>query len=368
MMIAAGCDEEEPSAVVTDGSDESDAGVDPGAGATPGGEDAVTRQDAGASDDEGADGMQADDAGDAHAIDSNALQDAGSNGDASTTDAGPRDAEPPDARALDVETPDGNGASDANESDAASPADGGSLPVTPPGCFRGDPSAEVACIVGPVPAGLGFDPFYQKHCDVLGIPIVSSPLVPDDALRVAAGIVGLMLGGRADLRNAMIAANGRVGIMAAAEVTTDIPEHAFLANDPQTNWDERARGLGGTPQIPITTGAEENILCQNGDRYVGESVLLHELSHAIHLISLNAVDPSFEPSLMSAYSNAVQSNLWTQTYAIASDAEYWAEGVQSFFDANLESSPPNGIHNEIDTPAELSTYDPTLYNLIDSVF
>ena len=39
---------------------------------------------------------------------------------------------------------------------------------------------------------------------------------------------------------------GRIGIMAEypKEVTTDIPEHAYLKNDPYTNWDERARGLG----------------------------------------------------------------------------------------------------------------------------
>ena len=50
--------------------------------------------------------------------------------------------------------------------------------------------------------------------------------------------------------------NGRVGIMAEypKEVTTDIPEHAHLKNDPFTNWDdpltswdERTRGIGEVP-------------------------------------------------------------------------------------------------------------------------
>ena len=38
----------------------------------------------------------------------------------------------------------------------------------------------------------------------------------------------------------------RHAVMAAypAELTTDIPEHSFLSSDPNTNWDERARGLG----------------------------------------------------------------------------------------------------------------------------
>jgi hypothetical protein len=53
--------------------------------------------------------------------------------------------------------------------------------------------------------------------------------------------------------------------MAVSEVATDIPEHRFLADDPEVDWDTRARGLGGTPGVPITTGAEENLLCLAGD-------------------------------------------------------------------------------------------------------
>ena len=50
------------------------------------------------------------------------------------------------------------------------------------------------------------------------------------------------------------------------EVTTDIPEHAFLASDPNTDWDERARGLGATMSNPVGSSAEENILCHTDDR------------------------------------------------------------------------------------------------------
>ena len=50
------------------------------------------------------------------------------------------------------------------------------------------------------------------------------------------------------------------------EVTTDVPEHAFLADDANTDWDERARGLGATMAIPVGSSAEENILCHVDDR------------------------------------------------------------------------------------------------------
>jgi hypothetical protein len=125
----------------------------------------------------------------------------------------------------------------------------------------------VAASVGPVPPSLGFHPFYKKYTDALGIPVISSDKVPDAALLVARDIVNTMLSGRQDLREAMIARNWRVGIMAETEITGDIPEHANRkrpgapAGEPPNEedrqyWARRARGLGGNP----TTGAEENLL------------------------------------------------------------------------------------------------------------
>ena len=59
-----------------------------------------------------------------------------------------------------------------------------------------------------------------------------------------------MLADREDIRFAQYKNGGRIVIMAEypKEVTTDIPEHAYLKNDPYTNWDERARGLGKFPK------------------------------------------------------------------------------------------------------------------------
>src|SRR6267142_7085218 len=75
---------------------------------------------------------------------------------------------------------------------------------------------------------LKLDPFYQKYTNALGIAIVSSEKVPDAALLVARDIVVHMLAKRPDLRNEMVRKKMRVGVMAQAESTTDIPE--------QRNW------------------------------------------------------------------------------------------------------------------------------------
>src|SRR3989442_604892 len=125
----------------------------------------------------------------------------------------------------------------------------------------------VAANIGAPPAALGLDSFYAKYTDALGIPITSSERVPAAALLVARDIVIHMLSKRPDIRQAMVAAKYRVGVMAQTEMTTDIPEHRNLKKLPpaafnltegekrnydriakmtdKEYWDGRARGLGG---------------------------------------------------------------------------------------------------------------------------
>lgn len=215
----------------------------------------------------------------------------------------------------------------------------------------------------PVLEALGYHPFYHKYLDAGGIPVISSEKVEDRALIVAREIVTEMLAHRPDLFEAMRTRGAYVGIMSRNEVTTDIPEHAHLANDPDVDWDERARGLGGTPQNPITTAGEENLLCLVGDRYRGENILVHEFAHAIHLIGIDQIESQIHSELRNLLASVLAQGLWRDTYAGSNPAEYWAEGVQSWFDANQEPQP--GIHNHVDTRVELKEYDPLLSTIIE---
>jgi alpha-glucosidase len=177
-----------------------------------------------------------------------------------------------------------------------------------------------------------------------------------------------MLKAMPEVREKIISYDGRLGIMGVDEVTTDIPEHAFLANDTTINWDERARGLGGTVEVPITTCAEENLLCYSADPYYNEDILIHEFAHAIHLMGLQFVYAGFNDELNDAYTSALNAGKWANTYAATNMQEYWAEGVQSWFNCNAESDPPNGIHNHVNTRAELQQYDEGLYALLHKYF
>ena len=224
------------------------------------------------------------------------------------------------------------------------------------------------CEVRPTTPKDGLDPFYEKMCDYMGIPIVSSNNVPDEALQMAWNIMANMLQGQAQVIEKMLELKIKMGIVAQSEGITVLPEYAFLRNDPETNWDERARGLGGSPSVPLGSGAEESLLCYIDDPYYGESIFLHEFAHTMKNSGIDLIDPTFNLALDLAYQNAIETGLWENTYALETIEEYWAEGVQDYFNTNLEAIPTNGIHNFVNTREELKEHDPTLFAIIDIVF
>lgn len=221
--------------------------------------------------------------------------------------------------------------------------------------------------VGPVPAvlrrELALAPFYQKHIGLGGFPILGSTNVSNAALREAAWIVTRMLDGREDILRAMAAEKTRLAVMAWNEFTTDVPEHRDL--QPQVYWDRRARGLGATRQRPAVSCAEENLLSFPGDPYSTENICIHEFAHAIHEMGLRRLDSGFDARLAAAYQSATNQGLWKGTYAAVNRNEYWAEGVQSWFDDNREN---DALHNHVNTRSELKEHDPALAALCAGVF
>jgi hypothetical protein len=155
----------------------------------------------------------------------------------------------------------------------------------------------------------------------------------------------------------------RVAVMAYSERTTDLPEHRNLK--PKAYWDWRARGLGASRETPVVSCGEENLLGYRGDPYSTENILIHEFGHGIDSVGLRAVDPTFRTRLRQAFKAAQDKGLWKGTYASTNPAEYWAEGVQSWFDTNRQN---DSQHNHVDTREELKAYDPALAMLCDEVF
>ena len=245
-----------------------------------------------------------------------------------------------------------------------------------------DDKAE-AFVTSEVPVqGFRFDPlsktgvpsFYTQSESADGFPIVASFKVNPYALKEAAFLIRKMLVNRPDVRTALVQSGARMCIMARNEYTTDLPEFAHLGTEPQPQfpgidpkdyWDRRARGTGGSPTDPFCSSAEENILGFPGDPYVKECILIHEFAHCIHLRGMVNVDPTFDARLKATYASAMKAGLWKGKYASVNHHEYFAEGVQSWFDDNRED---DHDHNHVNTRAELLDYDPGLAAMCREVF
>lgn len=220
----------------------------------------------------------------------------------------------------------------------------------------------------------GVPEFYTQHVEAHGFPIVASAKVNPYALKEAAYLVDLMLAKRPDVREAMIKSGARLSILAWNEFTTDQPEWEWLANQPVAGFagistrdfrDARARGMGGSQTDPFCSCAEENLLCYPGDPYSTENILIHEFAHNIHLRGMVNVDPSFDSRLKATYDAAMEQGLWKGKYASVNHHEYFAEGVQSWFDNNREN---DHDHNHVNTRVELLEYDPRLAAMCREVF
>ena len=225
------------------------------------------------------------------------------------------------------------------------------------------------CVVTTPPDSLNLDPWYKKYVDVNGIPLCSSWRVPDSCFVAAHRTLWAMTSMLdPEIMDAMRRAGTRVTIMARYEGTTDVPEHRYLARDTTLNWDLRARGLGGTLELPLTSCAEENILAYQIDKYHAEDILIHEFSHSIHLIGILQVHPDINYRIKALLKQANDEGRFQNTYRLTDYAEYFAEGVQDWFNVNAEMPYPDGKHNYVNTREELKEYDPGLYALLSEYF
>lgn len=243
--------------------------------------------------------------------------------------------------------------------------------------------ASCAGRVGPPPPALELDPFYAKSLDARGIPISASNAVPDKALRIARQLVVEMLAHRPDLARALVASGQRVMVMGVDEQTLDVPEQRDwkkpAIDDPRLTvcerklydarigkftdreyWGRRARGMGGL----LTSAATENLLGIPGTRYYGETILIHEFSHAI-LDAVQTVDPALYAQIEAAYAAAQDKGLWTGEYGATTIQEYWAEGTQFWFNSN-RLAVIDGVR--ILSDAELTRHDPALAAVLRAVY
>ena len=184
----------------------------------------------------------------------------------------------------------------------------------------------------------------------------------------AAYLIRRMTAHRPELLGALADARVRFSVMAFDERTTDIPEHSDLT--PAKYWDRRARGLGATAARPSVSCGEENLL-----GYPRRPVLRRRTSSSTSSPTRSTrwrsarVDRGVRSQRLRGdlLRRRWRLGLWEGTCTPRHElrGEYWAEGVQSWFDTNREN---DDQHNHVDTRAELVEYDPKLAALCKEVF
>lgn len=164
-----------------------------------------------------------------------------------------------------------------------------------------------------------------------GLGIHAFDCVGDEAVAVAAHTLDYMLEAVPEPVLERLRRGGAVlAVIGAAQVTSDIPQHAYMKGAPRGagTVDSSTRGLGGHPAIPVTSVGEENLVMRDDAGYAGESLLLHEFAHAVMDIGLGG-QPLHDEILACWEAARGRGTYEPKSYIISNAGEYWvrAQGL-----------------------------------------
>jgi hypothetical protein len=254
--------------------------------------------------------------------------------------------------------------------------------LSPENDFVLEPLRAQPSVVAP-PARFKIDPYYTKFAFAREFPVIGSKRVSDAALLKANDTIRKMFAYRHDILKAMIEDGARLVVLGQGEKLSDLPEFKQLRNTPGF---DAVRYLDYTPNLKLMAAPEENVLGLPGEPFAGECMVVNEFAKALYQVTgLRPVDPAFDQrrqkqqyelrvkrmdldfdhKLQEIYDGAMDEGLWKGTTAARDRAEYWAAGVETYFDAAGDGQPPNDADRPITTRAALKNYDPDLYTLVD---
>lgn len=237
--------------------------------------------------------------------------------------------------------------------------------------------------VMPPPAKFKADAHYGKFTYAREFPVLGSKFVSDEAMLKANDMIRKMFAYRHDILKAMIADGVRLIILAKDEKVSNLPE--FRVASTKAGFDD-ARYADYTKTHKLMVVPEENILRSPTDPFAGKVMVVSVFAKGLyHVTGLRPVDASFEKvkskqqyelrvkrmdiefdkRLQTLHDEAKKNKLWRGTPAGNDRVEYWAAGVEAYFDAAGAGLPPIGGDRPITTREALKSYDAGLYALVD---
>ena len=183
----------------------------------------------------------------------------------------------------------------------------------------------------------------------------------DGALLTVNDTIRKMFAYRHDILKAMIADGARLVVLGRGEERlSDLPE--FAGDNNKTEFD-LVRYLDYTPALKLMVVPEENVLALPGEPFAGECVTVGLFARGLYRVAgLRPVDPEFEnrrekqqyelrvkrldvefdKKVTKLFEAATEKKLWKGTAGARDRFEYWAAGVEAYFDAAGTSVAPTG--------------------------
>ena len=231
----------------------------------------------------------------------------------------------------------------------------------------------------------------SKYVWCRGFSILGSNKVSDKAMLEADRIVRNMFRYRHDILKAIIDANVQLAVIAPGQSPKEVPYVKRI----RRKWFVKKEGSPAkqTPLFRLSTD-ESNLLRLTGNPAPGENLLIHDMALLMYYIAglretdpeydkrryvqqyekgLERVDCRFDEKVGKLYRNAKKKNLWAGTPAVKNRFNYFAEAVQSFFNANQivtldAESPAFGRNHPVNTRQQLQAYDPDIALFVGDIF
>jgi hypothetical protein len=172
-------------------------------------------------------------------------------------------------------------------------------------------------------------------------------------------------------------------VLGRKERLSQLPE--FKASRNEASFEE-VRYLDYTPSLKLLVVPEENVLCLPGEPLGGKCMVISVFAKGLYQVTalrpvianfgkkgstqqyelrVKRLDIEFDNRLKKIHEDALSKSRWKGTPAARNRVEYWAAGVEAYFDAAGSGWPPNLADRPIATRESLKAYDPELNALVD---